>query len=175
MAQPRRRIFHCRGWRACSGSQFWTANDASGNSRGTWKLFSDAFTAEQLKVSYSVGDRNDRTLPVVTAFLFADTNGDNTYAWTERIVDTATQSRSQPVSGWSSWVDTYAITENTKTALGEAVVGKKIGFFILANVGTGEALSFDALQIETIPEPATLGFATAAGLALLFVRRLFMI
>lgn len=132
-----------------SGANFWAASDGGGNLRGTWKLFSEAFTTnQQINVSYSVGDRNDKTLTAVSAFLFADTNGDNNYEWGERITTTSLQARTEPASGWSQWKDSYLITAGTQTADGASVVGKQVGFFIFANLASGEALSFDNFSME---------------------------
>lgn len=158
-----------------SGTQFWTAANAV-NTRGTWKLFSDTFVEESLKVTYSVGDRNDLAWTGdVTAFLFADVNGDGLYAWTERINSAVTTDRTDPVDGWEEWVDTYNITATTKTANNDLVLGKDIGFFVLSNIGSGENMAFDSLAIETIPEPATLGIIAAGGIGLLWIRRLVML
>ena len=157
------------------GATFWTAANA-GNSRGTWKLFSDTFVEEELKITYFVGDRNDLLWTgQATAFLFADTNEDGLYAWTERISSTATTDRTDPVDGWAEWIDTYSIDAATTTANSDLVLGKRIGFFVVSNVGSGENIAFDALTIETIPEPATLGLMAMIGFGLLGVRRMFML
>lgn len=158
-----------------AGTRFWTAADA-GNTRGTWKLFSDTFVEESLKVTYSVGDRNDKEWTgQATAFLFADTNDDGLYAWTERISSTATTDRTAPVDGWAEWIDTYSIDATTTTANNDLVLGKRIGFFVVSNVGSGENMAFDSLAIETVPEPATLGLVAIIGAGLLGGRRMFML
>lgn len=132
-----------------AGDNFWHASDSGNQLRGAWRLFSDTFaTNQQLDVSYWVGDRDDKAMSSVTAYLFADVNGDNTYDWAERITDTAFQARPEPVSGWAQWKDSYLITADTQTADGVSVIGKKIGFFILSNLGAGQSLSFDDFSMQ---------------------------
>ncbi len=153
-----------------AGDNFWTASGST-STRGAWKLFSDTFAAEQLKVFYSVGDRNDSTAIEPGTFLFADTNNDNTYQWTERIL-AATTSRPSPADGWADWTDTYTISASTATEGGELVLGKKIGFFFTKQMeGASSAYAMDALTIQTIPEPATLGLIVMTGAGLISVRR----
>jgi len=139
------------GLTAEAGAKFWQAI-GSENNRGAWKLFSDTFATEELQVTYFVGDRNDRTLVVPGASLFADTNEDNLYQFTERITPDST-SRPAPASGWEEWVDTYTIDATTQTVGGDSVLGKKIGFVIVKKLeGGGTGYAFDSLSI--IPEPA---------------------
>jgi hypothetical protein len=138
-----------------AGSNFWTAAGSS-NNRGAWKLFSDTFTDEVLEVTYSIGDRDDTTLPVPATYLFADINEDDTYEWGERILPTST-TRPVPTDNWAEWVDTYEINSSTQTGAGDLVLGKKIGFFFIKRLeGAGTGYAFDSLRIESPQAPDNL-------------------
>lgn len=158
------------------GSWFFNYNTTAttGRNAGAWKLFDATFVEEELKVTYSIGDF-DSPYSLIGSFavmLFADTNNDGQYIYSERIAPTTQVSRTVPVDGWERWEDHYEITASTTTAVGDLVIGKKIGFFIYGTAYENRCMAFDSLTIETIPEPVTIGLMGASLLVLVGFRRL---
>jgi hypothetical protein len=148
------------------GSGLWTVTGYNSQNRGAWKLFDTVFTEETLQVSYSFGDRNDKLFPEsITAALFADTDGNNIYSWTERIPTVAGASHPVPDAGWAVWEDTYEISASTVTANGDPVIGKKIGFVFVTSglLDSTYGLSFDSLKIESAAVPKVVRLVVFSG------------
>lgn len=159
------------------GDSFFYYGTTGTRNAGTWKLFSETFTAETLKVTYSLGEFTDINNPwtwtgAISPLLFADTNEDGLYTWSERILSTTQVSHTAPSNGWEQWEDRYEINASTQTVNGDFVIGEQVGFFVYSPVGSYENFTFDSLQIETIPEPATLGLLGFSVLALMGIRRI---
>lgn len=159
------------GLTSVEGSWFFNyVTTANGRNAGTWKLFDATFVEETLKVTYSVGDFSDpySWIGPVAPMLFADTNNDGQYIYSERIIPTTQVSRPVPMDGWERWEDHYEITASTTTAAGDLVVGKKIGFFIYGTVNANKNMALDSLTIETLPGPGKLSlvvFCSAPGVS----------
>lgn len=142
------------------GAYFFRYNTTATGGRvaGAWKLFSDTFSAEELKVTYSIGDQTSpySLVPGFDSLLFADINGDNGFSYSERIIPTTVVSHTTPVDGWQQWEDRYIITADTMTAGGDPVLGKKIGFFVQATVNANQDINIDSLSITPVTSPRQL-------------------
>lgn len=144
------------------GDYLWSYGTSStaNQTRGTWKLFTETFQAETLKVTYSVGEwsiEGWNWTGAISPLLFADTDGNYEFNWSERIIP-GTQNHTEPTDGWEQWEDVYSITAETMTVGGHPVIGERIGFFILSPVNSYENFAFDSLSIETITATAALDF-----------------
>lgn len=138
-----------------SGETFWFGKGPENppgvkRHRGIYSVFKDTFKPGTLIVSYSVGQ--PKGFPFsgeISAFLFADVNGDGKHSWDERI-ENMKSDRSIPQEGqWAVWTDQYAIDETTVTAGGDPVIGQKMGFFFVKVVPASEAFCLDGLSISS--------------------------
>lgn len=106
-------------------------------------------------VSFDIGCFSDMVFPEKFVIsLLSDTNKDDTYNWSERFPPSEINIVADPApsSGqWKRWTCTFYITENTKTAKGESVIGTPLGFMILATVRGGSGYAFDNLTITHSP------------------------
>lgn len=134
---------------------------ASGRTAGAWKLFDETFSAQNLEVSYYLGefDGDWTWTGEVTPVLFADTDDDGQYLWSERILPTTVVSHPEPTDSWEQWVDQYEITAATTTVGGDPVIDSQIGFFVVTTIDSYESIAFDSLLIRILPTPATLSIS----------------
>ncbi|AHF90369.1 hypothetical protein OPIT5_09315 [Opitutaceae bacterium TAV5] len=147
--------------RATAGGNFWSgANTGDAPAaRGIARYFPGKVIAPGTwTVSFDVGCFDDLTFPEnrFVISLLSDTNKDATYDWSERLPPSEINIVADPApppGQWKRWTCTFYITENTKTAKGESVIGTPLGFMILATVRGGSGYAFDNLTItHTAPK-----------------------
>lgn len=127
---------------------------APATNRGAAKYFRGVeITPGRYEITVLIGQ--DREFPFVgnlNVQLLADTNGDRSYAWSERIEATLLEShRPVPAPGeWVEWRLIYQIDNATKTAADQPVLGKTLGIMLLSNTARNTAFAFDSVGISRV-------------------------